>query len=129
MTTQLANEALAYSAAAAADYSAKQYCGMTIAASTGAITLIAAGTTYLDGILQNAPTSGQQARILGADGDILKVAAGATVTVGALASMDTTGRAVISVTTGDKCFGKFLDGGAVGEIVRVRITRGLPNVP
>lgn len=129
MTTQNANDALAYSAPAAADYSTKQYCGMSIAASTGKPTLIAAGTTYLDGILQNAPVAGDPARILGSDGDILKIKAGAAVTVGALASMDTTGRAVISVTSGDLRFGKFLDAGAVGEVVRVRVTRGLSNVP
>lgn len=131
MTTQLANDALAYSAPAAADYSAatNRYRGASIAATTGKVTLIANGTTYLDGIIQEPVASGAQCRILGADGDILKVQAGASVTVGALASMDTTGRGVVSVTTGDLRFGKFLDAGSVGEVVRVRINRGLPAVP
>lgn len=104
----------------------KVYRGASINTS-GQFALIANGTTRVDGIIQHSAASGDQVRCE-TDG-ILKVQAGATVTVGALAAMDTTGRAVISVTSGDFRFGKFLDAGAVGEIVRVLIQRGLPNVP
>lgn len=125
MTTQL-SWGIPFTLPAAAALSGKQYRGGSINTS-GQIALIALGTTRVDGIIQHDAASGEQVRI--ETQGILKVAAGANVTVGALASMDTTGRAVISVTSGDLRFGKFLDAGAVGEIVRVLIQNGLPNVP
>lgn len=125
MTTQL-EEGPGFTLPAAADLSASQYLGCTINTS-GQVALITNGTTYLDGILQNSPTSGGQARLQ--DKKILKVVAGGAVTVGALASMNTVAKGVISVTSGDFRFGKFLDAGAAGDIVRVLIQRGLPNVP
>lgn len=125
MTTQL-EWGIPFTLPAAALLSGKQYRGASINTS-GQIALIANGTTKVDGIIQHDAASADQVRISVAG--ILKVAAGATVTVGALASMDTTGRAVISVTSGDFRFGKFLDAGAVGDIVRVLMQGGLPNVP
>lgn len=126
MTTQLEGVD-DFTLPAAADFSTTgQYRGMYINTS-GNVAIIANGTTYVDGILQNAPKSAEQARI-GYAG-IRKVYAGASVTVGALASFDTTARAVISATSGDLRFGKFLDAGAVGDVVRVLMQRGLSNVP
>lgn len=110
---------------AAAALSGKQYRGASINTS-GQVALIANGTTKVDGIIQHDAASGDQVRI--AINGILKVAAGGNVTVGALASMDTTGRAVISLTSGDFRFGKFLDAGASGDVVRVLMQPGLPNV-
>lgn len=125
MTSQL-SWGQPFSLPAAASMSGKQYQLATINTS-GQWALCSAGTDDVLGVIQHDAASGDQVRCetMG----ILKVKAGGNVTVGAYASSDASGKAVISVTSTHKRFGMFLDAGASGDIVRVLMIRGLPNVP
>lgn len=103
---------------AAADLSAKQYYCVK-QNSSGQFALCSAATDLVDGILQNLPKSGEQARVQWRG--ILKVKLGGTVTVNALASVNSSGLAVVGAST-NPTFGKFMDAGVSGDIVRVWFT-------
>ena len=124
MTTQQAGVE-PFSLPAAADFTGKAYSLVKINTS-GQFALVSGATDYVDGVLQADCVSGAQARV--EYSGILKVKAGGTVTVGALASPNASALAVIGAT-GNATFGKFLDAGVSGDIVRVFMQRGLPTAP
>lgn len=104
-------------APASVDLTAKQYHGIVIDTS-GEIALPSAGG-QIDGVLMDAPDSGITGTYDTIRGQRVTMVAGGAVTVGALASVLATGRAVISVTSTHARFGKFLSAGADGEEVTV----------
>jgi len=114
-----------FSLPAAADFSAARYKLVKLNTS-GQFALVTAATDYVDGIIQANVASGEQCRV--ETHGILKVLLGGTVTVGALASPNTSALAAIG-TTRNATFGKFLDAGVSGDVVRVLMQRGLGTAP
>jgi hypothetical protein len=102
-----------FSLPAAADLSAAQYKFVKVNTS-GQAALVATAGVDAHGVLQNDPAAAGRAATVLFSG-ITKVVAGGTVTVGARASIDSSGRAVVA--TGPASCGTFLSAGAVGEIV------------
>lgn len=108
---------MVYSLPAGADLSSSQYCGVKINTS-GQFVLAGAGEV-MHGILQNSPTSGQQARAE-LCGRVLKGKVGVGgVTVGARCSIiATTGRFCISATSTHAYVAIALDAVAEGGVAR-----------
>ena len=104
-------------APASVDLSGSQYHGIIIDTS-GELALPSAGD-QIDGVLVDAPTAGLTGTYDTIRGQRVTMIAGGAVTVGALASVLGTGRAVISVTSTHARFGKFLSAGADGEEVTI----------
>ena len=114
-------------APASVDLSAKQYHGIVIDTS-GELALPTLGA-MIDGVLMDAPASGATGTYDSLRGQRVTMIAGGAVTVGALASILANGRAVISVTSTHKTFGKFLSAGGDGEEVTILVGGVLPDVP
>lgn len=108
-----------YSYPAAADLSASQYHAVVINTS-GAAALAGANAANVDGILHNAPVSGDQARVITLRGVTVKAKLGVGgATLGALLTTDATGRLVIA-TTGQNVVAKaHRYAGVVNEIIEV----------
>jgi hypothetical protein len=106
------------SAPAAADLSASQYCA-AVYNSSGQYAL--AGTNAIaDGLIHNAPASGEQCRVIVAPVARAKAKAGAAVSKNALLATDSTGR-LLTATTGQNVVAKALTAaGAANEIFDVR---------
>jgi hypothetical protein len=88
---EIANYSVKITLVAGADLSAKQYTFVKLNSSGQAIA-VAAATDRPIGVLQNAPTSGQEAEVLVVGGT--KLVAGAAVTEGAVVGTDGSGKGV-----------------------------------
>lgn len=106
----MANEAIqrGYSFKANADLSAKQYCFVKLTANN-TVDVCSATTDVPIGVLQNKPTSGQNAAVT-IDG-ITKIVAAATIAAGALIATDASGHAASGVAGTDTT--KYL----VGQVI------------
>ena len=91
MAYEIANYSVKITLVAGADLSAKQYTFVKLNSSGQAIA-VAAATDRPIGVLQNAPTSGQEAEVLVVGGT--KIVAGAAVTEGAVVGTDANGKGV-----------------------------------
>lgn len=89
---------------AAADLSAKQFFCVKVTAEN-AVNLAGAGEA-VDGVLQNKPTSGQEATVWGV-GSTTKAVAGAAVAAGADVTPDANGK-LVTAGTGDYILGRAL---------------------
>jgi hypothetical protein len=106
---------------AAADLSAKQYYFVKLN-SSGQAALCAAATDKPIGILQNAPTAGQECEIVVSGGS--KIVAGATLDEGNSIGTDSAGKAAVyaqGTDTTKYVVGQALTAGATGDICTVII--------
>lgn len=117
-----------YSLPAAADLSASQYLWATIN-SSGQAALVSSTGTLPDGLIHNAPTSGKDCRLVIKTGVVVKVKLGGTVAIGDFLSVNGSGLSVKSVTSTHVRFGKFLDAGVSGDIVRATFMGYVGAVP
>ena len=98
MAYEISNYSVKVTLVAAADLSTKQYTFVKLD-SSGTVVAAAAATDIPIGVLQNAPTSGQEAEVLVVGGT--KVVAGAAIGEGALVGTSATGKAVALVAGTD----------------------------
>jgi hypothetical protein len=119
MAYEISNYSVKVTLVAGADLSAKQYNFVKLN-SSGQAVVVAAATDLPIGILQNAPTSGQEAEVLVAGGS--KLVLGGTVAAAGVVSTSSAGAGVAIVHGTDTtkfALGQALTGGASGEIVTV----------
>jgi hypothetical protein len=129
MAYEFSNYAVKVTLVAGADLSAKQYTFVKLNSSGQAIA-VAAATDVAIGVLQNKPTSGQEAEVLIVGGT--KIVASAAATLGTALNIGTTsaGKAVaLAVTDTTKyVFGVYLTApGADGDIVTAAINCATPT--
>lgn len=98
MAYEISNYSVKVTLVAAADLSSKQYTFVKLD-SDGKVAAAAAATDIPIGVLQNAPTAGQEAEVLVVGGT--KVVAGAAIGEGALVGTSSTGKAVALVAGTD----------------------------
>ena len=98
MAYEISNYSVKVTLVAAADLSTKQYTFVKLD-SSGTVVAAAAATDIPIGVLQNAPTAGQEAEVLVVGGT--KVVAGAAIGEGALVGTSATGKAVALVAGTD----------------------------
>ncbi len=98
MAYEISNYSVKVTLVAAADLSALQYTFVKLN-SSGQVAAAAAATDIPIGVLQNAPTSGQEAEVLVVGGT--KIVAGAAIGEGALVGTGATGKAVALVAGTD----------------------------
>lgn len=109
---------------ASADLSAKQFRFVKMSGDA-TVDVCAAITDKLVGVLQDAPTSGVMANVVGFG--VSKVVAGGTVTAGDVVGTDNQGRAVTIAPGSDTTQyigGRAITGGASGEIISIFVTPG-----
>jgi hypothetical protein len=119
MAYEISNYSVKVTLVAGADLSALQYTFVKLNSSGQAIA-VAAATDLPIGILQNAPTSGQEAEVLVAGGS--KLVLGGTVAAAAVVGTSSAGAGVAIVHGTDTtkyALGQAVTGGASGEIVTV----------
>jgi len=98
MAYEISNYSVKVTLVAAADLSSKQYTFVKLDAS-GQAAAAAAATDIPIGVLQNAPTAGQEAEVLVVGGT--KIVAGAAIGEGALVGTSSAGKAVALVAGTD----------------------------
>lgn len=128
MAYEISNYSVKVTLVAAADLSAKQYTFVKLNAS-GQVAAAAAATDIPIGVLQNAPTSGQEAEVLVVGGT--KLVAGAAIGEGALVGTSATGKAAALVAGTDTTkyvVGTLLtEAGADGDVVTAVINCANPG--
>ena len=128
MAYEISNYAVKVTLVAGADLSALQYTFVKLN-SSGQAVAVSAATDVAIGVLQNKPTSGQEAEVLIVGGT--KIVASASATLGTALNIGTTsaGKAVaLAVTDTTKyVFGVYLTApGADGDIVTAAINCATP---
>ena len=98
MAYEISNYSVKVTLVAAADLSSKQYTFVKLD-SSGQAAAAAAATDIPIGVLQNAPTAGQEAEVLVVGGT--KIVAGAAIGEGALVGTSSAGKAVALVAGTD----------------------------
>ena len=128
MAYEISNYSVKVTLVAAADLSALQYTFVKLN-SSGQAVAAAAATDIPIGVLQNAPTSGQEAEVLIVGGT--KIVAGAAIGEGALVGTSSAGKAVALVAGTDTTkyvVGTLLtESGADGDIVTAVINCANPG--
>lgn len=117
---------------AGADLSAKQFHIVKASAVDGkaGIVAAAAATDELLGINMDKPLSGEAAGVAAVTkGGICPVAYGGTVTVGAKLTSDAAGKAIVTVTAGNKSIGIARIAGVAGDIGEVMLGAGPDILP
>ncbi len=105
---------------ASADLSAKKFHIMKVSGDR-TVTFATAASDQPIGILQNDPTSGNQAEVAGNGGGAF-LELGGTVTAGALLTASAAGAGIASTTAGDKVVATALEGGVIGDQIAVEVT-------
>lgn len=119
MAYEFSNYSVKVTLVAGADLSAAQYKFVKLN-SSGEAVAVAAATDLPIGILQNAPTSGQEAEVLVSGGS--KLVLGGTVAAAGVVGTSSSGAGVAIVHGTDTtkfALGQAITGGASGEIVTV----------
>jgi hypothetical protein len=128
MAYEISNYSVKVTLVAAADLSSKQYTFVKLN-SSGEAAAAAAATDIPIGVLQNAPTAGQEAEVLVVGGT--KIVAGAAIGEGALVGTGSTGKAVALVAGTDTTkyvVGTLLtESGADGDIVTAVVNCANPG--
>jgi len=128
MAYEISNYSVKVTLVAGADLSTKQYTFVKLD-SSGQAVAAAAATDIPIGVLQNAPTSGQEAEVLIVGGT--KIVAGAAIGEGALVGTSSTGKAVALVAGTDTTkyvVGTLLtESGASGDVVTAVINCANPG--
>jgi len=128
MAYEFSNYSVKATLVAGGDLSALQYTFVKLN-SSGEAVAAAAATDIPIGVLQNAPTSGQEAEVLIVGGT--KIVAGAAISEGALVGTSSTGKAVALVAGTDTTkyvVGTLLtESGASGDIVTAVVNCANPG--
>jgi len=126
MAFEFSHYAVKISRVAGADLSALQYTFVKLSTTDTVVTCTAA-TDIPIGVLQNAPTSGQEAEVLIVGGT--KLTAGATIAIGNILGVTATGTAsVLTVSDTTKyVLGSAISGGASAEIITAVINCANPT--
>jgi hypothetical protein len=128
MAYEFSNYSVKVTLVAGGDLSALQYTFVKLN-SSGEAVAAAAATDIPIGVLQNAPTSGQEAEVLIVGGT--KIVAGAAISEGALVGTSSTGKAVALVAGTDTTkyvVGTLLtESGASGDIVTAVVNCANPG--
>lgn len=128
MAYEISNYSVKVTLVAGADLSTKQYTFVKLD-SSGQAVAAAAATDIPVGVLQNAPTAGQEAEVLIVGGT--KIVAGAAIGEGALVGTSSTGKAVALVAGTDTTkyvVGTLLtESGADGNIVTAVVNCANPG--
>ncbi len=126
MAFEFSNYSVKITRVAGADLSALQYTFVKLSTTDTVVTCTAA-TDIPIGVLQNAPTSGQEAEILIVGGT--KLVAGATIAIGNTLGTTSAGAAsVLTVTDTTKfVLGSAISGGASAEIITAVINCANPT--
>jgi hypothetical protein len=116
MAFEFSNYSVKITRVAGADLSALQYTFVKLSTTDTVVTCTAA-TDIPIGVLQNAPTSGQEAEILVVGGT--KLTAGATIAIGNILGTTSAGAASVLATsdTTKYVLGTAISGGASAEII------------
>ncbi len=126
MAFEFSNYSVKITRVAGADLSALQYTFVKLSTTDTVVTCTAA-TDIPIGVLQNAPTSGQEAEILVVGGT--KLTAGATIAIGNILGTTSAGAASV-LTTSDTTkyvLGTAISGGASAEIITAVINCANPT--
>ncbi len=126
MAFEFSNYSVKITRVAGADLSALQYTFVKLSTTDTVVTCTAA-TDIPIGVLQNAPTSGQEAEILIVGGT--KLTAGATVAIGDLLGVTSAAKASV-VTTSDTTkyvLGSAISGGASNDVITAVINCANPT--
>jgi len=128
MAYEISNYSVKVTLVAAADLSTKQYTFVKLN-SSGQVAAASGATDIPIGVLQNAPTAGQEAEVLVVGGT--KIVAGAAIGEGALVGTSAAGKAVALVAGTDTTkyvVGTLLtESGADGDIVTAVINCANPG--
>ena len=126
MAFEFSNYSVKITRVAGADLSALQYTFVKLSTTDTVVTCTAA-TDIPIGVLQNAPTSGQEAEVLIVGGT--KLAAGATIAIGNILGTTSAGAAsVLTVSDTTKfVLGTAISGGASAEIITAVINCDNPT--
>lgn len=126
MAFEISNYAVKITRVAGADLSAKQYHFVEMD-TDGTVTACNNAGDLPIGVLQNAPTAGQEAEVLVVGGT--KVVAGAAVTTASIIGTDANGKAVAKDTTTNYRVGRVIDatGAADGVTVSAIINCASPT--
>ena len=126
MAFEFSNYSVKITRVAGADLSALQYTFVKLSTTDTVVTCTAA-TDIPIGVLQNAPTSGQEAEVLIVGGT--KLTAGATIAIGNILGVTATGTAsVLTVSDTTKyVLGSAISGGASAEIITAVINCANPT--
>jgi len=126
MAFEFSNYSVKLTRVACADLSALQYTFVKLS-TTDTVVTCSAATDIPIGVLQNAPTSGQEAEILIVGGT--KLVAGATVAIGDLLGVTSAAKASV-VTTSDTTkyvLGSAISGGATSDVITAVINCANPT--
>jgi hypothetical protein len=126
MAFEFSNYSVKITRVAGADLSALQYTFVKLSTTDTVVTCTAA-TDIPIGVLQNAPTSGQEAEVLIVGGT--KLVAGATIAIGNTLGTTSAGAAsVLTVTDTTKfVLGSAISGGASAEIITAVVNCANPT--
>ncbi len=105
---------------AVGDLSAKQYHVAMLASTARQVKASTGGTAANIGILQNDPTAGEPASVVGAG--MTKAYAGGNIAAGALVTANTTAQCVATTTANDKVVGKAITGASAGQLFELFVT-------
>lgn len=126
MAFEFSNYSVKITRVAGADLSALQYTFVKLSTTDTVVTCTAA-TDIPIGVLQNAPTSGQEAEVLIVGGT--KLVAGATIAIGNILGTTSAGAAsVLTVTDTTKfVLGSAISGGASAEVITAVVNCANPT--
>ncbi len=126
MAFEFSNYSVKITRVAGADLSALQYTFVKLSTTDTVVTCTAA-TDIPIGVLQNAPTSGQEAEVLIVGGT--KLTAGATIAIGNILGTTSAGAASVLTTSDTTKFvlGTAISGGASAEIITAVINCANPT--
>ena len=126
MAFEFSNYSVKITRVAGADLSALQYTFVKLSTTDTVVTCTAA-TDIPIGVLQNAPTSGQEAEVLIVGGT--KLTAGATIAIGNILGTTSAGAAsVLTVSDTTKyVLGSAISGGASAEIITAVVNCANPT--
>jgi len=126
MAFEFSNYSVKLTRVAGADLSALQYTFVKLSTTDTVVTCTAA-TDIPIGVLQNAPTSGQEAEILIVGGT--KLVAGATIAIGNILGTTAAGAASVLTTSDTTKFvlGTAISGGASADVITAVINCANPT--
>ena len=126
MAFEFSNYSVKITRVAGADLSALQYTFVKLSTTDTVVTCTAA-TDIPIGVLQNAPTSGQEAEVLIVGGT--KLSAGATIAIGNILGTTSAGAASVLTTSDTTKFvlGTAISGGASADVITAVINCANPT--
>jgi hypothetical protein len=126
MAFEFSNYSVKISRVAGADLSALQYTWVKLS-TTDTVVTCSAATDIPIGVLQNAPTSGQEAEVLIIGGT--KLVAGATIAIGDLLGTTSAGKASVVVVANTTLYvlGTAITGGSANDVITAVVNCSNPT--